>query len=142
MLGLSRILVTLDILKGNSGKIQGISEKQKGTFGKRGQVGEWPSGLRRYNQNRQIPGSYPTRHSAGHGDLVTRLTVTFVLNAVINIGLVRLLPSPKLVIGQPSSRLCLLNTPPANENENTNGNIGQKWFKLNTSNITVWGSVS
>ena len=27
--------------------------------------GEWPSGLRRYNKNRKVPGSKPTRRSAG-----------------------------------------------------------------------------
>ena len=27
--------------------------------------GEWPSGLRRCNQNRKVPGSNPTRRSAG-----------------------------------------------------------------------------
>ena len=32
------------------------------------QVGEWPSGLRRCNQNRKVSGSEPTRRSAGLRD--------------------------------------------------------------------------
>ena len=30
--------------------------------------GEWPSGLRRCDQNRKVPGSNPTRRSAGLKD--------------------------------------------------------------------------
>ena len=30
--------------------------------------GEWPSGLRRCDQNRKVPGSNPTRRSAGLRD--------------------------------------------------------------------------
>ena len=30
--------------------------------------GEWPSELTRCNQNRKVPGSNPTRRSAGPGD--------------------------------------------------------------------------
>ena len=33
--------------------------------------GEWPSGLRRCDWNRKVPGSNPTRHSAGLRDLTS-----------------------------------------------------------------------
>ena len=60
-------------------------------------ISEWPSGLRRCNQNRKVPGSNPTRCSAGLRDLTSLQGSQWpsgrtCTNAVINIELVRLSP--------------------------------------------------
>ena len=72
--------------------------------------GEWPSGLRRCNKNRKVPGSKPARRSAGLRDPTSLRgprwpSGRLCTNAVINIGLVRLSLEncPKLAVGQPNS---------------------------------------
>ena len=77
--------------------------------------GEWPNGLKHYIQNREDPGSNPTRCSASFrtqrcykappGD--PRVQITIHPNTVINIGLVRLLPQqwPKVYHGAAKQKL-------------------------------------
>ena len=74
--------------------------------------GEWPSGLRHWNQNHKVPGSKLARHSTGLRD-PTSLWGSWwpsgrtCTNAVINIGLVRMSPWewPKVGCGTAKQQL-------------------------------------
>ena len=66
--------------------------------------GEWPSELRRCNQNRKVPCSNHTRRSAGLRDPASLRGSRWPLdqactNALINIGLVRLSPWEWPIVG-------------------------------------------
>ena len=77
-----------------------------------GEWGEWPSGLRHWNQNWKVPGSTPLDAWPGlgtqpHYKAPGDLWVELVENAVINIGLVRLSTQewPKIARGTAKQQL-------------------------------------
>ena len=67
--------------------------------------GEWPSGLRRCDQNRKVPGSNPTRHLARLRDPTSLQGSWWTPHKRLTSGEWSCLPNnvPKLVMGQPNS---------------------------------------
>ena len=71
--------------------------------------GEWPSGLRRCNQNWKVPGSKPARRSTGFRDPTSLWRSRWpsgwtCTNAVISIGLVRLSPWEWSKVGRETAK--------------------------------------
>ena len=73
---------------------------------------EWPSGLRRYNQNWKVPGSKPTRHAVNLGtqpryEAPSDLWVEYVQTQWLTLGQwgCPLKNDPRLAVAQPNSSL-------------------------------------
>ena len=78
-------------------KVKKASQFSISTLHEEHKWGEWPSGLRRCNQNWKVPSSKPARRSAGLRDPTSLRGSQWppgrtCINAVINIGLLRLSP--------------------------------------------------